>query len=267
MTCFEAREYLFAFLDGELDAPLSIELQRHLEHCPQCAREAEIERSVRRQLVAVLNLPDATAPQQALDRVMAQIRSATEHTRRSLWRRFAIHVRLPGLAAAVLVIALAGWFAIRSGEPQQTSQRFANLVVADFEHFLESGESLQLQSSDPKEASAWLREHTQVAAALPAMHHERCRLLGARSCKVLGRPAAFAFYEIDGQPASFVALAGSDADLRQMRMVTADGRTHWIDRCRGHTVVACVVNGVVRAAVGRMSEQELLSLLGMAHEG
>ena len=50
MTCRETREHLFAFLDNELDAPLSIELQRHLERCPECAREAEIERTVGKKL-------------------------------------------------------------------------------------------------------------------------------------------------------------------------------------------------------------------------
>ena len=54
MNCGEAREYLFAFLDSELDASLSIELQRHLERCPDCAREAEIERTIRRHLGSAL---------------------------------------------------------------------------------------------------------------------------------------------------------------------------------------------------------------------
>ena len=48
MNCTEIREYLFAFLDNELDAHLSIELQHHLDHCPACAQQAEIEREGRR---------------------------------------------------------------------------------------------------------------------------------------------------------------------------------------------------------------------------
>lgn len=267
MTCFEAREYLFAFLDGELDAALSIELQRHLEHCPECAREAEIERTVRRQLGTALGPQAAGTSQQALDRVMSQIRSEQGRARRPAWRRFPAGVRLLGLAAALLVIAVGGWLALRGGPNLQTSPKFADLVVTDFQHFVEKGKSLELQSSNSKEASGWLLERTQVAVSLPVMQHDRCKLIGARSCKLSGRPAAFAFYEIEGQPASLVAINGSDADLREMQPVTTGGHTHWVDRCRGHTVVACVVDGVVRAAVGQVSEQELLSLLGMTHEG
>ena len=42
MRCGEIREYIFAFLDNELDAPLSIEFQHHIDHCAVCAREVEI---------------------------------------------------------------------------------------------------------------------------------------------------------------------------------------------------------------------------------
>ncbi len=54
MICAEAREYLFAFLDNELDAALSMQVQRHLERCPECAREAEIERTIGKQLTTTL---------------------------------------------------------------------------------------------------------------------------------------------------------------------------------------------------------------------
>ena len=54
MNCGEAREYLIAFLDGELDASLSVEVQLHLDHCCDCAREAEIERTIRGRLAGVL---------------------------------------------------------------------------------------------------------------------------------------------------------------------------------------------------------------------
>ena len=50
MNCGETREYVFAFLDSELETPLSIDLQLHLDGCPDCAREAEIERAIHKRL-------------------------------------------------------------------------------------------------------------------------------------------------------------------------------------------------------------------------
>lgn len=268
MTCFEVREYLFAFLDGELDAPLSIELQRHLEHCPRCAREAEIERTIRRRLGAALHPQDAPPPRQALERVMARVSFAKRPTGRSIWRRVSVGVRRVGPAGAALVVVIGGWFAFHGRPKSEGNRRFADLLVADFEHFLETGRALELRSSDPREASAWLQERTQVAAALPVMHHGRCKLLGARSCKVSGRDAAFAFYEIDGEPASLVAIPGSEADLLDMQRVSADGHGHWVDRCKGHTVVACKHDELVYAAVSKLDEVRLLELMpGAAGHG
>ncbi|MCH9001491.1 MAG: zf-HC2 domain-containing protein [Planctomycetes bacterium] len=43
MKCGEARESLFAYLDGELDVRLSMQMQCHLDACHDCAREAKIE--------------------------------------------------------------------------------------------------------------------------------------------------------------------------------------------------------------------------------
>lgn len=54
MNCGEAREVLYAFLDSELESALSIEVQRHLESCAQCGREAETEREIRKRLAGAL---------------------------------------------------------------------------------------------------------------------------------------------------------------------------------------------------------------------
>ena len=58
MTCSEARQYIFAFLDNELDSALSLEMQQHIEHCPLCARECEIENVVRTLLAQELQRAD-----------------------------------------------------------------------------------------------------------------------------------------------------------------------------------------------------------------
>ncbi len=46
MRCGDVREFMFAFLDNELDVRRSMALQRHLDRCPYCARQVEIERII-----------------------------------------------------------------------------------------------------------------------------------------------------------------------------------------------------------------------------
>ena len=54
MICDEVREYLFAFLDDELEVRAHMDLQCHLDHCPECARQAAVERAIRRQLARAM---------------------------------------------------------------------------------------------------------------------------------------------------------------------------------------------------------------------
>jgi len=267
MNCSQAREYLFAFLDGELDAPLSIELQRHLDHCPTCAREAEIERTIRRQLVAVVNAQHVTELQPLLKRAMARVHASARRPRR-WWRAGLETGRSRSMAAAaVLLLMLGGWLVLRASWPSPAPLQLAEVLATDFEHFLSAGKPLDIQSSDSQVVSAWLSDRTRITAALPRMEHGRCKLVGGRPCKVAGRPAAFALYEIDGRPASLIAVEGTDADLRGMVQVAGAPHAYWVDRCRGYTVVASVADGVVRAAIGKAPEGDLRSLLGTAHDG
>jgi anti-sigma factor RsiW len=271
MTCCESREYLFAFLDDELDAPLSIELQRHLERCHDCAREVEIERTTRRHLAAVLAVPGQAEPFEE-DRLRYVLERDESHglgrqvpVPRFRWlpRRAA---GVAGIAAAVLVCATA-WMLLRPGAATNVSRSFADLAVADFEHFLEEGQHVQFASDRPAAVADWLLGQTGLAVVLPPMERPGCKLVGGRKCKIAGRPAAFAVYELDGLPASLLVVEGQGFDIERMERVEEQGRTHWVERRQGRTVVACRRGKFLYAAVSALPEKELSHLMpGREHE-
>jgi anti-sigma factor RsiW len=260
MICSEARQYLFAFLDNELDAALSLEVQQHLEHCPLCARECEIERVIRKQLGHTLQITAAADPSDTDKELQETIHTvfgfranvpAAPGRRRKL-ARSAGAVALLGITIAVFL----GWPA---NEP--ASGQFVDLLVNDFQHFQDKGRPLQIESSEPKAVSDWLIEQTALAVRLPALPEADGRLLGARKCKIDGKPAAFAVYELDQRIASLVVVQGSDHDLESMERVEDAGHTHWLDRCKGHTVLACRRGALVYAAVSTLPEDQLLPLM------
>ena len=284
MNCPEVREYLFAFLDNELGAPLSIELQRHIERCPECAREVEIERTVRKALVSRLAAcglgPEAwglrletgqnTAPleRDILPPVLASGTGRKEgfSLSRLSWRAVAVTT----LAAAVLIAVIA-WQWPRTIGPRNhgprengdrpTASHFADWVVADFQHFIHDGLEVQFASDDPAEVSNWLLDRTGLAVSMPAVADPHGRLIGARKCKIDNRPAAFAMYRIDGVPASLVVARGEGLDLDRMQRFRSGGETHWVDHCRGHTVIACRRNDLSYTAVSTLPREELLGLM------
>lgn len=258
MTCGEARQYIFAFLDNELDSALSLDVQQHIEHCPHCARECEIENVVRRELATKLQQDDVPAFDEALLLNLLRPNQPTRRPAHRGVRRYVI-IGLTGATAAALLFALT-LFQAEWRKPAGHSP-LADALVDDFTHFVTEAKPLQIVSTDSDEVSRWLQEQTALAVRIPALDSTIGTLQGGRKCKIAGKPAAFAIFRIGDELASVVAMQESDDALASMRQVDRDGHTHWVDRCRGHTVLACRRGALIYAIVSRLPEELLSSLM------
>lgn len=262
MNCRELREYLFAFLDSELDAPLSIEVQRHLEQCPECAREAEIEQAIHRQLSQALHESGEGATGGEVSELEAIVATITARDSGSVrhamrFRRWSVVLA----AAAVVGFAVIGGVKWIGRQTPHSANQLVDLLISDFEHFEEKGRPLQIASSDPSAVSSWLADQTALVVALPHLNERDGKLIGARKCKIDGKPAAFAIYDLGGTLASLVVLPGAHPDVDTMERVEQGGHTHWVDRCKGHTVLACKRGPLVYAAVSTLPEDRLFPLM------
>jgi len=264
MICSEVREVLPAFLDNELDAALSIELQRHLERCPDCAREVEIERMIVRRLAGKL---ETQGPEVPFDKPQLARRLARGPVPRNTKRRWSRPALLKAAVAAVILVGAALWATLNSRTSRPASPGFSQVLVTDFEHFLHEGQALGLSSSDRPAVMGWLRNRTGLNMSLPLAIDSKCRLLGARKCTIEGQTAAFVMYDMDGVLTSLVAVASGNFDLGGMSRVDRDERICWVDRLQGHAVVACRRGNLLYAAVSKLNEEELLHfILGVTNE-
>jgi len=256
MNCREARAYLFSFLDSELDDALSVELQRHLEHCCACAREAEIERHIREVLKASMRR-DGEAPPFEEKRIAQTLLARADGRTggRSRWGRWSRRVRHVSAAALIAVLAAGALF-----NPWDGRRGFANLLMADLEDVVESDPPLDVTGSDPASLRAWTERTLRWRPVLPAVNPSGYTLRGARRCALFGRDAVLMLYEVDGAPASLVILHADATDLRGMR--PSGSSDHVVDRCRDYTVVARREGALIYAAVGKLPEHQLVRLLG-----
>ncbi len=129
------------------------------------------------------------------------------------------------------------------------------------EHFLAEGQPLQIASSDAGVVADWLRDKTSLSVKVPQGDPDGARLLGGRKCKIGGETAAFAVYKVGNEPVSFVALPEPDDVLAEMEHVNREGHTFWIDRCKGHTILACRRGKLVYAMVSRLPEEAMMPLM------
>src|SRR5205823_3674481 len=95
MRCHEARKFLGPYLDSELDAKTSLEIEQHLEACPDCARVFAAEEKLDARIFGTLREGQRT--QGLWDNVEARIKP-----RRFAWMAVAI-------PAAACVVAVAGF--------------------------------------------------------------------------------------------------------------------------------------------------------------
>ncbi len=261
MMCGEVRELLFAFLDNELDAPLSIELQRHLDACADCAREGEIERTIRQRLEGVMRkamhaVPDVDSFASRLTLLDDKPQDTPSWKSRTTPNR----VRLKFALAAALfgAVTLSAWSlkGILDKGPQ-----LADLLVADLEHFIEEGSVVEVSSSDPKTVTAWLRAKTALAVALPEIPQAVGTLMGGRKCTIDGNPAAFAIYDVNGQPVSFVVWKPNNASVERMQRFNMDGASYLFESRRGFSVIAHTRGDLIYAAVSPLSKEATLKFV------
>ncbi len=261
MICSEAREYLFAFLDNELDAPLSMDFQHHIDHCAVCAREIEIERAIHGQLACSLKTMDSgiSFDKYALKQIIGQNKTSV------MWSRLVSRrTVLAACAAVVFAVGIASHFVMQYVGDTKDHSKFVNLVVSDFKHFLQEGQPIHFASSNVNAVSDWLLQQTDLEVVLTSIKGKHCKLIGARRCEIEGQAAAFIVYEMKGTPVSLLAVTGRNGDLKQMNQVEYNDQIHWVDHFKDISVVAYRRNNLVYAMVSKLNKNELIHFLSGA---
>lgn len=124
--CGQVLGQLESWVDGDLDGATETALQRHLEECSECRREAGLARAVRQ---ALRDMPEHEMPQHVVDAVLAETRDTGEVVRdaRLLGRTGArrLQMVLAAAAAALLIVILSPRWRTPSPAPDLEAQRVA----------------------------------------------------------------------------------------------------------------------------------------------
>jgi anti-sigma factor RsiW len=174
-------DLLNAYADGELDLAHTLEVERHLEDCPACARAcAEV-----RALSAALrgNLARFTAPAGLERRV-----------RTALWRPTPARWRWVGAAAALLVLALGVGGVARLLVGPSAHDRLVQEVIDSHIRSQLAAHLLDVESSDRHTVKPWFRGKVDFAPTVRDLADEGFALAGGRLDYVNGRTAAALVY-------------------------------------------------------------------------
>lgn len=187
VTCDEATSLLDAWYDGELDAPRSAALERHLEECPGCAALSEARSALSEVLVE--RATRFSAPVALRKRIEAQIirPPAVRGPRMMPWRGLAI-------AASLALFVVLGWNAwqLQSAAP---ASNLENEVVTDHIRSLMVNHLSDVASEDRHTVKPWFMGKLDYSPPVTDLSSDGFRLVGGRLDYAGGEPVSALVYQ------------------------------------------------------------------------
>jgi anti-sigma factor RsiW len=180
---------LHAYLDRQLDLVRSLELEEHLNSCPDCAQEIWTQQTLRQGLQSANLYHRAPAGLEARIRAALPRESKViEMPRRNLWNWMAV-------AAAILVAILVTWRMLPSFLGRSQTDLLAQEVVASHIRSLQPGHLLDVESTDQHTVKPWFSGKIDFSPPVKDYAEDGFPLIGGRLDYIDHRPAAALVYQ------------------------------------------------------------------------
>lgn len=207
MTCEEAKFGLYALLDDELDVAKDLEVLGHVEGCPACQRELDLDRRlkslVRQSLTACHPSPELSRKVALRIEVEAKGERHAEEAFGGLWLRLGL-LKTGLVALAALILLSASFLLTYKGDELPPLEE--RLVQDHLRAMTKAGGSVDLPSDDPAKIVESLRVKMPSASTVPYLIQEGTKLVGGSICQ-LGETKGIRFtYQIGPRPGRIVSF-------------------------------------------------------------
>jgi mycothiol system anti-sigma-R factor len=226
MECSDARRFIAAKLDGELDPAGEIALAAHLESCADCARYLAEQQAWRGiiQRRAPRHAAPAALRRRLADTIEEAERPAGPATRRHVggWRQWAIAA---SVAFAVIASSSLTAYIVRPGD----DDRLVRELVSDHIRSLMADHLTDVASSDQHTVKPWFHGRLDLAPPVDDLASDGYPLVGGRLDYVEQRPVAALVYRHAEHPINVFVLPGGGPPVTTPQAVSQRGFNvlHW----------------------------------------
>jgi len=193
VNCDDARILLHGHLDGELDVVRDLEVERHLEGCPNCAREFATLRAMR------TRLRDETfrfeAPAELKEKIRRALPQAPPRADGYASRRRGLVPRAIQFAIPLAIGAMLALFIAPGALRPNQNDLVAREVVASHVRSMMSSHLMDVASTDQHTVKPWFNGKLDFSPPVTDFAKDGFPLVGGRLDYIDDRPVAALVYQ------------------------------------------------------------------------
>jgi len=261
--CAAVRQYVAAYVDGELVGEDRTAFEAHLGTCPSCRRLLEEEQMTAERLRSTGPLHEAPAAlRQRVDRMLVPRRRAL---------RLRPWLTVAAAAAALAATGLAARALFRptppaDARPAAVASAFAAMAADTHLRYARGQLPLEVQSDRPEQVSGWFSGRVPFHLALPDYpvgpgEQKFYRLEGGRLVSFRNDYAAYVAYRMDDQPISLLVTSASTVTPEGGSLVRSGALTFHVESVAGLKVITWSDNGLTYALASDVAVEASRSCL------
>jgi anti-sigma factor RsiW len=195
VSCKLTQRFVPGYVDGELDLSRTIEMETHLQVCPECAQELARLQALRGALQRG-SLAYA-APEGLRQHIQSSLRTSTSAEapeRASAWRPFLL-LRWAGALAVLALFSVSAWQLTARLRAPSSDQRLAAEVFSGHVRSLEGNHLMDVASTDQHTVKPWFDGRLDFSPPVEDLASDDFPLVGGRLDYLEGREVAALIYQ------------------------------------------------------------------------
>jgi anti-sigma factor RsiW len=232
MNCQESRELIHAYSDGELDLVRSVEVEKHVGHCENCAQDYNNLRTLRSAIGS--SEMYFKSPPGLRNRVRSAIRAEEKSADAPgpliswVWLKWGFSLAGTALTACVVTAVLL---------TASADDRLADEIAAGHARSLMADHLFDVPSADPHTVKPWIDRKLDFAPPVVDLKEHGFPLVGGRLDYQVSRPVAALVYQRQQHVINlFIWPAANTAAVEEKTFIrrgynlihwTAAGMTFW----------------------------------------